>query len=164
MKYIFASLALCLIAPTALAQTAAIESGQQQVLPKSPLTIVTSSGDLSFEVELADDPEETAVGMMFREGVPEGTGMILLFEQRREAFIYMRNVDFGLDVLYFDTDGEVLAIAHHVQAHSERIVNPGFPVQGVLEIGAGEASRLGIQPGDMLQHEIFSSTESESQG
>lgn len=164
MKYVFASLALCLIAPSVLGQSSSTETGQPQVLPKSPLTIVTASGEVEFEVELADEPEETAVGMMFRDGVPEGTGMILLFEQRREAFIYMRNVDFGLDVLYFGTDGAVLAIAHHLQPHSERVVNPGFPVQGVLEIGAGEAARLGIQPGDMIRHEIFASDDTESQG
>lgn len=153
MKYILASFALVLAPLPALAQTEA------QDLPKTPLTIETSSGEIAITVEVADEPEELATGLMFRDGVPEGTGMIFDFGDPREANMYMRNVPFGLDMLFLSPEGKVMAIVSHVQPYSERTINPGFPVKGVLELASGEAQRLGIQPGDMIEHEMFATAE-----
>ncbi len=155
MKYIVASLFVASLSLTATAQTKAVS------MPKSDLKVVTAEKEISLTIELADDPEELATGYMFREGVPEGTGMLFDFGEPREANMYMRNVPFGLDMLFLDEDGTVLAISKFVQPNSERRINPGFPVKGVLEIGAGKVDELGINPGDTVKHEIFAPADSE---
>ena len=59
--------------------------------------------------------------------------------------------------MFLDEDGEVLAIAQHVQPYSERLINPGIPVKGVLELAAGQVKAFAIEPGDMVQHPMFAS-------
>ncbi len=153
MKYTILALAFLGITLPASAQTEA------QSLPTSPAIIDIGDTEINLTVELADDPAELATGLMFRQGVPEGTGMLFDFGNPREANMYMRNVPFGLDMLFLDTDGEILAIVARVQPFSERLINPGFPVQGVLEIGSGQANELGIEPGDIVRHAMFEDTD-----
>ena len=89
-------------------------------MPTSPLSIVTADKTISLTVEVADEQHELATGYMFREGVEDGTGMLFDFGDPREANMYMRNVPFGLDMLFLDTSGKVVAMAKHVQPESER--------------------------------------------
>ena len=56
---------------------------------------------------------------------------------------------------FLGEDGDVLTIVSHVQANSERRINPGFPVKGVVELAAGQAKAFGIAPGDKVLHPIF---------
>lgn len=43
-------------------------------------------------LEVADDPEERAVGLMRRESVPPGTGMVFRYDEPVEARFYMYDV------------------------------------------------------------------------
>lgn len=157
MKHLISLFLIAGCPVTAFAQTAAVE------MPKSDLVIVTADKEISLIVEVADEPEELATGYMFREEVPEGTGMLFDFGDPREANMFMRNVPFGLDMLFLDEKGEVLAVVKKVQAQSERRINPGFPVKGVLEIGEGQADAYGIQPGDTVRHPIFSTADADTE-
>lgn len=151
MRHLLFFFCSVLLAATAHSQT------ERQTLPTSPLKIVDEDQVIDLIVELADEPRELATGMMFRDGVPEGTGMLFNFGVPREANMYMRNVSFTLDMIFFDPEGEVLAIIANAQPFSERILNPGIAVKGVLELAGGEAQRLGIEPGDMIEHSMFES-------
>ena len=147
-KY-FTALFACLVGLSATAQTEAI------YMPTAPLTIVTQAGEITIMAEVADDPEETATGLMFREGIAADAGMIFDFGVPREANMWMKNVPFSIDMLFLGEDGEVLTIVSHVQANSERRINPGFAVNGVVELAAGQAKAFGIAPGDTVLHPIF---------
>lgn len=138
----FASLVLFL--PAAFAQ---LETG--------PLTIMSGETEHSFTVELANDPEEVQTGLMNREELAENAGMLFDFGQPREANMWMKNTLIPLDMLFIDTDGDVLAIARDAVPGSLRRINPGFPVKAVLELAGGRAEELGIEPGDTVHHEIF---------
>ena len=139
----------------------AFAQDQAQSLPESELVIVTDDAETTITVELADDPDELATGLMYRDGIAADRGMLFDFGDPREANMYMRNVSFGLDMLFLDEDGEVLAIAQHVQPYSERLINPGIPVKGVLELAAGQVKAFAIEPGDMVQHPMFASNVNE---
>ena len=151
MKYLFLTAFCASSLLVASAQTEAI------YMPETPLTIMTEDAEHSITVEVVDDPEETATGLMFRDGIAADRGMIFDFGQPREANMWMRNVPFPIDMVFMDTDGSVLATVSHVQANSERRINPGFAVKGVLELADGQVSEFGIKPGDMIVHDIFDS-------
>ena len=53
-------------------------------------------------VELADEPGERVQGLMCREVVPEGTGMLFVFEESYPLNFWMFNTYVSLDILYFD--------------------------------------------------------------
>ena len=149
MYKFFTALFACLIGLSATAQTEAIQ------MPTAPLTIVTQAEEVTILAEIADDPDETATGLMFREGIAADAGMIFDFGEPREANMWMKNVPFSIDMLFLGEDGDVLTIVSHVQANSERRINPGFPVKGVVELAAGQAKAFGIAPGDKVLHPIF---------
>ncbi len=135
--------AVALSTPTALAQSL------------TPVTIRSGETTHAFNVEIADTEEERQKGLMFRESLPEDGGMLFDFGNPQPATIWMKNTLIPLDILFINTDGEVLAIARNAVPHSLRLITPGVPVKGVLEINGGAAAKLGIKPGDTVIHPMF---------
>lgn len=139
---------LMILAPFAAAQDYA-----------SPLTIASGENVHSFNVDIADEPSEVQLGLMNRAEMAADAGMIFDFGAPREASMWMKNTLIPLDMLFFTSDGTIVAIARNTTPGSLRTVNPGMPVKGVLELNANRAAQLGIQPGDTVQHEILGNLE-----
>jgi hypothetical protein len=63
-----------------------------------------------LEVQIADtDPLRTS-GLMFQEELPFDQGMLLVFEGEERRSIWMLNMQFSLDMIWFDQDGKVVHI------------------------------------------------------
>lgn len=145
LRFIASAIAsLILFLPAAFAQ---LETG--------PLSIQSGDDVHAFTVELANDPEEITTGLMERTELAPDAGMLFDFGVPREANMWMKNTLISLDMLFLDSDGKVLAIARETVPGSLRRINPGVPVKGVLELAGGRADELGIEPGDVVQHEVF---------
>lgn len=146
------ALALCgqFLSPVASGQEAA-----QETLPQSELVIVSGDVRHAFTVELADEPDEIRTGMMFRESMADDAGMLFQMDPPRGVSFWMKNTLLPLDLLFIDTDGEILAIAENAVPGSLRQIDPGVIVAGVLELNAGTVERLSLAPGDLVEHEIF---------
>lgn len=121
----------------------------------TPLTIISGDTEHSFTVEVADDAEEIAYGLMDRESMDADKGMLFEFAQPREPAMYMKNTLIPLDMLFISTEGEIEMIARNAVPGSLRTISPGKPVKSVLEINGGQAAELGIKPGDTVIHPIF---------
>ncbi len=156
MKHTFLVLAAAtsLMAAAALAQAPG-DPKPAPPGPTDPLTIVSGDKSYSFKVELADTPQETELGLMYRKEVPKDGGMIFDFGQPRPTTMWMKNTLVPLDMLFLGPDGTVLAIAQNARPHSERLIDPGVAVKGVLELAGGRTKELGIKPGDKVQHKMF---------
>jgi len=147
------ALGLCL-APggLALAQT---HGEPQPLLDQEPLTIETAAGPLDFTVEIATTPMQQMRGLMFRDTVPPGTGMLFTYDAPRPLSMWMRNTPTSLDMLFIDEAGVIRAIAAETVPFSETVITAPVPVTAVLEILGGEAERLGIEAGDRVRHPHF---------
>ena len=55
-----------------------------------------------FEVEVADDDAERNRGLMFRESLAEGAGMLFVHDAERPLAYWMKNTKIPLDIFYFD--------------------------------------------------------------
>ena len=121
----------------------------------TPLSIQSGETVHEFSVEVANDREEIAFGLMEREVLDAGTGMLFDFDPPREPSMYMKNTLISLDMLFIASDGSIEMIARNAVPGSLRTISPGVPVRAVLEIGGGQAAELGIQPGDTVQHPLF---------
>ena len=118
--------------------------------------IVTSGkGPQRFTVELADTDQSRARGMMFRTSMAPDAGMLFDFKQEQMASFWMRNTLIPLDMIFIRADGTILNIHQRAIPGDETGINSAGPVRAVLEINGGTASRLGIRPGDRVQHAIF---------
>jgi uncharacterized membrane protein (UPF0127 family) len=120
------------------------------------LEIVSKTGVHVFSVELAETEEQRARGLMFRKELPEGKGMLFDFKVEQEAGFWMQNTLIPLDMIFIRADGHILRIAENTEPLSTKIIPSGGPVRGVLEVIGGTAKKLGIAPGDLVAHPIFS--------
>ena len=109
-------------------------------------------GTAAFSVELADDPAERALGLMNREHMPTGAGMIFIYERPQQVAFWMENTLIPLDMIFFDETGTVVKV-HENAVPLDRTPIPGEgQVLAVLEINGGLARRIGIAPGDEVRH------------
>lgn len=113
-------------------------------------------GSTQFKVEIADSPEERAQGLMFRESMARGEGMLFVYEAPQHATFWMKNTLIPLDMIFADAAGRVTRVHHEAIPGDLTAIDGGEGVYAVLEINGGLAERYGIGPGSELQHPVFS--------
>ncbi|MGD1879125.1 MAG: DUF192 domain-containing protein [Kiloniellaceae bacterium] len=120
------------------------------------LSIETAAGKThDFTVEVAETPEQRAQGLMFRRQLAADAGMLFLFGSMEERAMWMKNTLIPLDMLFIDDGGKIVRIEARTVPHSLRAIVSGGPVSAVLELNAGTASRLAIEPGDRVRYPAF---------
>jgi uncharacterized membrane protein (UPF0127 family) len=107
-----------------------------------------------FTVELAESQQKQALGLMFRDSLPNDHGMLFIFPAEGFRSFWMKNTRIPLDILYFDEDLKLVSVAENAQpCRTQRC--PSYPSDGpakyVLELNAGKAAELSLRPGDELQ-------------
>ena len=105
-----------------------------------------------FAVELADDPDERAQGLMFREKMPMASGMLFVFPEPKHATFWMQNTPLALDMVFADVTGRVTQVHENAIPNDPTLIDGGPGVALVLEINAGLAGPMGIGPGAVLRH------------
>lgn len=111
-------------------------------------------GGQRYKVEVADDDAERARGLMFRDELAPGTGMIFLHDREEPQAYWMKNTRIALDILYFDNARKLVAQQRDVPPCSAGNACPPYPsnvpARYVLELNAGEAAKLKLQDGAEL--------------
>ena len=111
-------------------------------------------GGERFTVEIADDDAERARGLMFRDTLADGTGMLFIHESESPQAYWMKNTRIPLDILYFDDDRKLVSQQRGVPPCSAGNNCPSYPsdqpARYVLELNAGEAARLKLEDGAEL--------------
>ena len=120
------------------------------------LEIVTKSGVHVFTVEVVKTEQERATGLMYRRELPEGRGMLFDFEREGPISMWMKNTYVSLDMIFIRADGRIARIAENTTPQSLEVIGVREPVLAVLELAGGTTRKLGIRPGDVVYHRIFS--------
>jgi len=152
-----AAASLVLLAGACAQQAGETKSGES-VGPNAQtelLTVETSQGPVRLNVEIADDEAERNHGLMYRQSLPDDRGMLFHFQQPERASFWMRNTPLSLDIIFIGVDGRIINIADHTTPYSDAPVRAAGVARGVLEVRAGRAAAMGIQPGDRVRHRIF---------
>lgn len=106
-----------------------------------------------FEVEVVADDESRARGLMFRDSLATGHGMLFIFEREQPLAFWMKNTRIPLDILYFDASRRLVSMAEGVPPCTTAQC-PSYPsarpARFTLELNAGMARRLQIAPGDEM--------------
>jgi uncharacterized membrane protein (UPF0127 family) len=120
------------------------------------LVIRTAGGKThAFKIELAATPAERAQGLMFRRALAPDAGMLFDFGRSEPVAMWMENTLIPLDMLFIAADGRVVNIAQRTVPMDRTPIPSKGPVKGVLELPGGTAARLGLKPGDVVQHAMF---------
>ncbi|MEB3213753.1 MAG: DUF192 domain-containing protein [Leptolyngbyaceae bacterium] len=117
-----------------------------------PITAEATIREHVIQLEVAQTPRQQAVGLMFREDLPDNRGMLFPFNPPRPVQFWMRNVQFPLDMIFL-YNGEIKAIAPSVPpctTPSCPTYGPDGDVEYVLELKGGRAEALGLSVGDRV--------------
>ena len=147
-----ASLALVLVLMVLPGPTTAQEPARIE-----PVVVETDQGRFTFTTEIADTPALRQRGLMFRHTLPEDRAMLFDWGKVEPVSMWMRNTHVSLDMIFIAADGEVVRIAEATEPYSDDIISSGVPVAAVLEVVAGTADRIGLEPGDRVHHPMFGS-------
>lgn len=109
-------------------------------------------GTARFSVEVADEPQERAIGLMNRENLSRSAGMLFVYERPQRVMFWMKNTLIPLDMIFVDETGTVTRVHENAIPLDETGIDGGEGVKYVLEINGGLAGRLGISPGTELRH------------
>ncbi|WP_207102177.1 DUF192 domain-containing protein [Paracoccus shandongensis] len=122
------------------------------------VTFQTRGDPVVVRVEVSDDEAERARGLMFRRKLDPGTGMLFIYDNPRPVSFWMRNTYIPLDLVFLDQTGTIRHIHRNAVPLDETPIPgaaPGDPRperRMILEIGGGEADRLGLAVGQPMAH------------
>jgi len=100
--------------------------------------------------EVARTTEEKERGLMFRDELPDGTGMLFLFGEEEIQSLWMQNVRFPLDVAFLDASMRVVDI-QQMEAETTNIHSSARRAMFCLEVPAGWLAAHGVAVGNVAQ-------------
>lgn len=145
-----------LLAAALLATAAASAQDDSAAYPDSPMpTSWVKLRGHRFHVEIAVTDAQRARGLMFRDHLDAGRGMLFVHPDQRPLAYWMKNTRIPLDIFYFDAQRKLVSVAKDTPACDLGDACPPFrsdgPAMYVLELNAGVATRLHVKKGDTLQ-------------
>lgn len=108
-----------------------------------------SVGSATMTAEIAKTPVEREKGLMFRKSLPDGRGMLFVFESDERLAFWMKNTLVPLSIAYIASDGTIREILD-MEPGSLASVPSQHAVRYALEVPQGWFSRAGVRVGDMV--------------
>jgi uncharacterized protein len=137
-------------APIALLLAATLSCTPACAAPSGPRVILESGGKSHrVQVELADTEAKRERGLMFRKELPEGRGMLFLFDEEGEHSFWMKDTLIPLDLIFVDSSGRVTGIVARARPLTLE-PRSGGPSRMVLEVPGGWAAAHGVRAGDRM--------------
>ncbi len=101
-------------------------------------------------VETPHGREEMSRGLMYRESLAEGNGMLFVFEKEGFHRFWMKNMKFPIDMIWMDSGGQVVHIDRSVPPCRKEpcmIYQPDEKAMYVLEVVGNYTLRENIREG-----------------
>ena len=114
-------------------------------------TIHTHQGPVDVGLEIADTDETRTRGLMYRQALADGRGMLFVFPETEEHSFWMKNTLIPLDMLFIGDDGAIVGIHADATPLSTAPISVGRPSRWVLEVPGGWAARRGVAAGDRVE-------------
>lgn len=113
-------------------------------------------GSQTIQVEIADTPQLSSRGLMFRQKLPENQGMLFIFQGDQLRSFWMKNTFIPLSIGFFSSKKVLVDIQDMEPAKSEMDQNPKSylsrsPAQYALEVNQGWFQKNKIKLGDRFE-------------
>jgi uncharacterized membrane protein (UPF0127 family) len=109
----------------------------------------SDSVSVAITVEIARTEEERSKGLMHRKQLPDGEGMIFVFERDQQVSFWMKNTVIPLSIAFISADGRILEI-RDMYPLDLNSVHSSRSVRYALETPQGWFDRSGIAAGDVV--------------
>lgn len=124
-----------------------------QAQPRGTVVLHGSQGDRTILVEVVSSPRMVERGLMYRQHLPPGEGMLFLMGEEEVQSFWMRNTLIPLDMIFIDKHFKVVGIVENAEPRSEISRSVGIPSSYVLEVNGGWSSQNGVAAGTMVKFE-----------
>ncbi len=125
-------------------------SCKPQELPVKDVKIIRQDGtEFTVAAEIAIKPEDRNHGFMERKTIPDGTGMLFIFERDQLLSFWMKNTPHPLSIAYIDSKGKIRNIFDMNPYSTDSIIST-VSVRYALEVPQGWYKKNGITEGDTV--------------
>lgn len=138
-------------------------TGSRAAPPGSTDTVPPSSADIpprgeawvvfaadTVRAEVAATAGEREEGLMYREELADGTGMLFVFESEEIRSFWMKNTFVPLDIAYLDSSMRIVDIKR-MEPEVEDLYESSDPAMFALEVPQGWFEDHGIEEGDRAE-------------
>lgn len=122
-------------------------------LPEQKIVLQTAVGEVELTIEIADSSKEREKGLMEREKLEAGRGMLFVFEDEAPRAFWMKNTKIPLDVIFFSAKKEVVNFVEWMDPCKTaqcQSYSSGAPAMYALEVPAGFIKEKLVKIGDKL--------------
>jgi len=106
---------------------------------------------------VSDTPDLRYTGLSDVEELPDDWGMLFVYDSVGNHTYVMREMDFGLDIVYADDEGAITEVHHAPEpGPDEDGESQRYPGRGqyVFEVNDGWTTERGVETGDVLRFEL----------
>jgi len=103
----------------------------------------------TVEARVADGFVKRYVGLSATDELGEGEGMLFVHDDSAERAYVMREMAFGLDIVFVAPNGTIATI-HEAEPESRPLTRYRGTGRYVLEVPRGWSERNGVEPGDRI--------------
>ena len=114
--------------------------------------ITKENKQVAINVELAINQEQKSHGFMNRKNIPEGTGMIFLYDRDEKMYFWMKDTPSPLSIAFIDSSGVIKEIKD-MMPYSLKTIESTLSLRYALEVPQGMFKRLKLDVGDSLTKE-----------
>ena len=119
-------------------------------LPVKDIKIIRQDGtEFIVQAEIAEKTEDRNHGFMERKTIPDGTGMLFVFERDQILSFWMKNTPHPLSIAYIDSHGTIRNI-FDMTPFSLSDITSTVSVRYALEVPQGWFDKNSITPGDKI--------------
>jgi uncharacterized protein len=113
-----------------------------------------SAGLYKIDAQVAANEAEREFGLMFRREMPQGEGMVFVFEKPSTQCFWMKNTILPLTAAFVADDGRIVNL-EDMEPQTENTHCSTEPVRFVLEMNQGWFAKKGIKAGSKLGGPLF---------
>ena len=103
-----------------------------------------------IDIEVADNDQKTAQGLMYRSSMPENAGMLFLMPREDIQGFWMRNTYIPLDMIFVNSNKQIVTIHANTTPMNEKSYISTAPALYVVEVNAGYCNKNNIKEGDKI--------------
>lgn len=111
------------------------------------MVLRTAAGELRVKVEVVRTEPERQKGLMFRQKLDAGRGMLFVFDRPDVLKFWMKNTYIPLDMIFIDEPKRVVAVEENAEPLTLQPRGPDTLSQYVLEVPGGWSRAHGVGPG-----------------
>ena len=117
-----------------------------------PTVPILTIGDIPIRVEIANTEEERIQGLSGREKFDNLNGLLFIFPDTDFHKIWMKDMNFPIDIVWISEDLEVIDIDENVSPDTyPRSFRPEKPVRYILETNAHYVDTFGLRVGQKVK-------------